>query len=101
MGLTFFQLGAIDHGLGLSNFDAMHKRLALEIRVDERADDAYFGEAQPNANVLGLVLKKHSHGVAFLEPEPFHEQVGNLVAVVFDLCTTVTDSVSLEAQTGD
>ena len=79
----------------------MHERLALEIRVDERAYDTYLGEAQPSGNVLGLVLKEQSHGVAFLESEPFHEQVGNLVAVVLDLLITVTNLVSLEAQTVD
>ena len=66
----------------------MRQLLALEIRVDEGADDADLGEAEPEADELGTVLEKDGRAVAFLQVEPLEKEVAHLVAVVFELART-------------
>lgn len=63
----------------------MDQLLVLEIGVDEGADDANLGQAEPEADELRAVLEKDGGTVAFLEMVPFQEEVADLVAVVLEL----------------
>ena len=62
----------------------MAQWLALQIEVDERRDEAGFGQAQPNGCVLGAVVQQQRHRVTRLEAGVF-EDVSDTVAQFVDL----------------
>ena len=62
----------------------MQQRLAAEVEVDEGGHDADLGAAQPQPDVLRLVLHEERHAVAVAEPRG-EEIVRQSVAVLVQL----------------
>ena len=81
---TLGQVIPEDDGGGGHGADAVQQRLAPEVEIDEGGHDADLGAAQPQPDVLRLVLHEERHAVAVAEPRG-QEIVRQPVAVLIQL----------------